>query len=274
MNRLRQFLLLSLIFLSFILLTACGVPSGDPKEVLNKYYENVKNGNFESAYEVLAEQNKKNISKEDFILYEQLNNEIMRLKNFKIEKVRDLKEIKLGGTPYKYATEFNVTEIIEDYYDDKKEKSNNFTVFVVDDNGTWKVFKDLDIKKAISSNLVQLGWMYTEGKGKDKNFNEAAINFKRALDYDKENADAYYGLGVVYHYSERYDESIAQLNLALAKSDDKAFKSDVYNVLGLSYIGKENYKKAKEAYNKALELNPNNEYAKNNLVQLKEFLGE
>ncbi|NLW05630.1 MAG: tetratricopeptide repeat protein [Pseudomonadaceae bacterium] len=269
MSRARQFLFWIFIILGFLLLTGCGAPSGDPKEAVVKYYDSVKNGNFEAAYEIMAEQSKKNISKEDFVLYQQLNREIMRLKDFKIEKVQDLRNIELEGSSYKFAAEFNITETIEEYYDDKKEKSNTYKVLVVDDNNAWKVYKDLDIKKAISSNYAEIGWMYAVGKGKDRNLNEAAINFKRALEYDKENADAYYGLGVVYHDSGRYDESIKQLNLALTKSNDKAFQSNVYNVIGLSYVGKENYQKAKEAYNKAIELDPNNEYARNNLSMLK-----
>lgn len=268
-GKLKQCLLWSSVFLLLILLTGCGAPSGNPEEVINKYYQNVKDGNFETAYDIMTEQNKKNISKEDFNLFQQLNNEIQRFKDFKIEKVNDLKDKELDGTIYVYAVEFNVTEIVEDYYDDKKEKSNSYKAFVVGDNGVWRIYKDLDIKKEISANYVDIGWMYLEGKGKDLNRNEAVINFKLALEFDRENADAYYGIGAAYEELGRYDESIEQLNLALAKNNDNKFQSNIYNILGLNYAGKEDYQKAEESYNKAIELNPDNEYARNNLSILK-----
>ncbi|WKV08203.1 NTF2-like N-terminal transpeptidase domain-containing protein [Thermoanaerobacterium sp. CMT5567-10] len=266
------FLLWCTLILVFLLIAGCGAPSGDPKEVLSQYYEDIQNNNIEDAYHLLTEQNKKNINKEDFKLFQQLNNEIMKLKSFKIEKVADFKNKKMGDLQYKYVIEFNVTEIDTLYYDNKDE-TNNYREYIVDDNGTWKIYKDIDIKKAIASDYVRIGSMYVDGKGEDRDFNQALIDFKNALKYDKNNTDVYYGMGLSYYYLERYNEAIEQLNLALSKINDKKSRSDIYNVLGLSYEGIEKYSDALDAFNKAIESNSENEYAKSNLTALKNFLG-
>ena len=39
-------------------------------------------------------------------------------------------------------------------------------------------------------------------------------------------------------------------------------KADAMNVIGLDYVGNSNIKKAKTSFEQALQLNPNNEYAK------------
>lgn len=256
------------VLLFVMLFVGCGKPSGDPQDILNKYYESVKNSNFDAAYDLVTEQDKKSMSKEDFILYQRLNNEIMGFKSFKIEKEQNVKNKELNGTLYDYATEFNVVEITEYYYDDNKEISETFKEVVVNEDNSWKVCKNWNVKTGIANNYTIIGWMYAEGKGKKWNLNEAAINFKNALKYDKEDWEAYYGLAYTYFGLGRYDESIEQVSRALNGAKDKEFQSKSYNILGLNYASKGDYTKAKETYNKALELDSNNEYARNNLLSL------
>jgi len=65
------------------------------------------------------------------------------------------------------------------------------------------------------------------------------------------------------------DDALGSINTFLSKETDNKKKSDGYNVLGSIYVAKNNINDAKVAYNKALELNPDNEYAKTNLASLK-----
>jgi tetratricopeptide (TPR) repeat protein len=246
------------------MLVGCA-PKGDPSQVMKDYYQNIKDGNIEGAYDKLSEASKKNFSKEDFIKWQSVSKETSQLKDFKVEKSNEYKDKELDGLKFKNVVEFNITEKIQDLADNK-EDSNNYKRNVVNDNGTWKVYRDKENgKEIVAKALNHLAYMYSEGKGKSKDSNQAAMLLNESLKYNKELAGTYYSLGYVYSDLGRYDESISVLNTYLSKEKDNIKKSDGYNILGNNYVRKNDLSKAKESYNKALELNPNNQYAKTNL---------
>lgn len=110
--------------------------------------------------------------------------------------------------------------------------------------------------------------MYQEGKGKDKNLLESANACNEALKYDPNNVYAYYSLARAYLLLNRYDDSIDKATVGLTKTSEKNTQSDFYVVMGNVFFSKRNFPKAKESYQKALDLNPSNEYAKTNLANL------
>lgn len=257
--------LISIFIVIFTFMLVGCAPKGDPSQVMKDYYQNIKDGNIEGAYDKLSEASKKNFSKEDFIKWQSVSKETSQLKDFKVEKSNEYKDKELDGLKFKNVVEFNITEKIQDLADNK-ENSNNYKRNVINDNGTWKVYKDKENgKEIVAKELKQLAYMYSQGKGKSKDLNQAAIILNESLKYDKEFARTYYSLGFVYWQLERYDEAISVLNTYLSKEKDNNAKSDGYNVLGNAYLSKKDLTKAKENYNKALELNPNNQYAKTNL---------
>ncbi|AKA68553.1 tetratricopeptide repeat protein [Clostridium scatologenes] len=261
---------LSIIFIIVFAFSLIGcAPKGDPSQVMNDYYQNIKDGNIEGAYDKLSEASKKNFSKEDFIKWQNTSKEVSILKEAKVEKSNEYKDKDLDGIKYKNVVEFNITERTQDLYENK-ENSSTYKRNVVNDNGTWKVYRGKENgKEMVAGTLNNLALMYSEGKGKTKDSNQAAILFNEALKYDKECTNAYFGLGVVYYDLERYDESINLINTFISKEKDNKQKSLGYNALGNSYSGKNDNNKAKECYNKALELDPNDQYAKTNLQDLK-----
>ncbi len=96
-----------------------------------------------------------------------------------------------------------------------------------------------------------------------KEDNENAISlFKKALQSDPKYAPAYAGLGDAYwqrvgrFYAERawIDSSIASSTIAISLDPSLA---EGYKALGLGYVGKGWWRKAFQAYRKALDLNPN-----------------
>jgi tetratricopeptide (TPR) repeat protein len=76
------------------------------------------------------------------------------------------------------------------------------------------------------------------------------------------------GLASAYIDLDRYDDSIEKGRMCIEKSKSNEQKSDAYNVIGLAYANKNQINDAREAFTKALELNPNNEYAKTNLARV------
>ena len=261
-------ILLILSITTIALLTGCK-PKGEPMQPITAYYQNIKDGNIEGAYEQLAEANKKNFTKEDFIKFQETNAELMTLKDFKIEIFEEYKNKDIEGTVYKNVVEFTVVETVQHLYADK-EQPINYKRSVVNDNGVWKLLRDkMNPKEAIANNLNNIAWMYIDGKGKTNNLNQAITVLNEALKYDKNFAPLYYALGVCYQDLNRNDEALTAINTYLTKDTDKTQKSDGYNVLGNIYSNKENIDKSKESYEKAIEFNPDNQYAKTNLEQLK-----
>ena len=100
-----------------------------------------------------------------------------------------------------------------------------------------------------------------------KDYNQAEASFKRSIGINSKYSEARYNLCVIYLKVDKYDLAIEQCSLAssdiLYRSRDKAFTS-----LGVAYFRKGETAKAKESYDKALELNPAFVYTHNELGKL------
>ena len=263
----RKIAILLVCILMFVLV-GCK-PKEDPTVFINSYYQNIKDSNFEAAYDKLSAESQKNIIKEDFITWQTLALEVQQLKDDKLEKSSEEKNKTIDGIKYKNSIEYTITEKITDFYSNK-EITNNYKRNVVEENGKWKLYRGKENGKEIIANMYYLaGSMYADGKGKDKDLNQAATDFSNGLGYDKDYFNLYLGLGTVYFGLQRYDDSIKAIDSYLAKETKNESKSDAYNIKGLDYEGLNSVDKAKEMLNKALELNPNNEFAKTNLASLK-----
>lgn len=260
---------LSFIILSSTILFVGCAPKGDPSQILNDYYQNIKDNNIEGAYNKLSEATKKSFSKEDFIYWQKLNSEISTYKSVKVEKSNEYKSKYLDGINFKNLIEFNVVENSQDLYQNK-EVTFNYKRYVINDNGVWKIYRGREnSKEIIAETATKLAWMYIEGKGVTKNLNQAATTLNDALKYSNDNADVYYALGRTYTELNRYDEAVDATNKYLSKAKDNESKSNGYNLLGVISMNRNQMDNAKISFNKALELNPNNQYAKTNLQQIK-----
>lgn len=261
--------IISLIILSFGF-SGCA-PKGDPAQVLNDYYDNIKNGNAEAAYEDLANASKKNFQKEDFIKWVKTQSESYPFKSAKLDKSNEYKNKKLDSIVYKNAVEFNVIDSSHDNYNNK-DTSVNYKRYVVNDNGKWKVYREKENgKDVLADSMNDLAWMYIDGKGKDKDLNQAASILNESIKVNPSYNATYYALASAYCTLERYEESISAVNRYINNAKSNEDKSDAYNILGLDYKGKEDYGNAKKYFNQAIQLNSNNQYAKTNLQQLQQL---
>lgn len=266
----KKLLYIFMVLTIIITLSACETkPKGDPAQALNDYYQDIKDSNLEGAYGLLATETTKNFPKEDYVTWQKYNKETETLKSVKVENSNEYKNKEIDGTTYKNAVEFNVTETGQDLFNDK-EVTRNYKRYVVNDNGSWKVYREkADSKELIAKVMVDLANMYSEGKGKPKDLNQAATILNNALQYSENLPQVYYYLGRTYLDLTRYDEALDAINKCISKASDDTGKSSAYTVLGSIYVYKHQFGDAKNAYNKALELNPNNQYAKTNLQNLK-----
>lgn len=263
---LKKFKLYVLLLICILLLVPGCKPKGDPGQVITNYYQNVKDGNFEAAYNCLASDAMNSISKDDFTEFQKTQRELGQFKDFKITKVSEQKKETIDGKEYNNVIKFNVIETVLGYYENK-EQSDTTDRYVINDNGNWKMLRGGDVKEVIAKNYLRIAGMYSEGKGKEKNLISSIENLNKALSkYDI--AQAHYALGCVYNELNRNDEAIEQENVFISKAPDNKTKSDAYNVIGCAYLGKNDLSQAKANFQKALDLNPNNEYARNNLTRL------
>jgi putative PEP-CTERM system TPR-repeat lipoprotein len=89
--------------------------------------------------------------------------------------------------------------------------------------------------------------------------------FLKAIELDANLVDAYVQLSKIYGASRRYDEALAKANTALAIEPRNLA---VQMLVGTLYEGNDDLTKAKEAYEKALVINPSFAPAANNLAYL------
>ncbi|CAB0035055.1 unnamed protein product [Trichogramma brassicae] len=97
---------------------------------------------------------------------------------------------------------------------------------------------------------------------KMEKFNDALKCYSKAIEMDNRNAIFYCNRAAVYSKIGNHHSAIKDCEAAL--SIDPTY-SKAYGRLGLAYSNLNDFKKSKEFYEKALELEPDNESFKNNL---------
>ncbi len=111
--------------------------------------------------------------------------------------------------------------------------------------------------------------MYQTGQGKQMDQREAATNFRRALEYDPTNPYANYGLGFSLFDLGQYDEALTYYQYSLEHSYFDEDKSNAHTGIGVCYEQKRKYNNAREHFNEALKLDPNNQWALDGLSRVK-----
>lgn len=270
-DTMRKILIVLLSTILLFMLTGCNsVPKEDPQEVMERYYQYIKDSNYEAAYEMSSKNSKEDVSKDDFIKFAGLLKEVFVTQEFKVELVKEYENKKIENIEFKNVVEFSVTEKRIILFENNKEESSTRTRYLVAEDGVWKFYKGKENgKQNVADALNTVANMYTEGKGKTLDLNKAATLLSEALTYDDTLARTYYNLGRVYIKLERYDEGIEKLNKYLALETDTKGLSNGYNVIGAAYLHQLDIDNAKINFEKALELNANNEYAKTNLSKIK-----
>jgi len=247
-----------------------GLPEGDPKQVMDEYYKNMKEHNYESAYDMLAEASKKNFQKIDFIYFNKISNELGIRQLAQITKSIEYRFGDLDGIKYKYVVEYSVMEIHQDLIKDQPCQIWS-KIYVVDDQGSWKIYRGNEnsgeLIDEISARLASL-YQYGNG-GKPKDLNMAASVLNDTLRYCKDCPIVYHKLGIIYMELKRYDDALDAIDHFLLIAKDNNDKSDGYNVKGCVFLRQNQMYVAREYFNKALELNPDNKYAKSNLTLIK-----
>ena len=262
---LKKLILSLLCFLVALVMLGCGKPSGDPKAVLQKYYTAIETGDALAAYECLTEKIKANVNKDDLVNRLKVQRIFSTYKGYSLGTATDQGEKELNGQKYKNVFSFTVSEKIVRHGQDK-ETFGNYVTYVVNDNGNWRVHSPIydDPKKVFSNTYANLGWYYLQ-ESKDYNLVEAIAALKKAVQYNDNNFSAHWGLARAFSQAKRFTEAIVEAKKAIEIAEDNKAKGTAYVELGVIFANTNNYYESAIAFQEAIKVDPENEYAKNNL---------
>ena len=100
----------------------------------------------------------------------------------------------------------------------------------------------------------------------DQNFEQAELNYRRALEQEK-STNGTYNLGNSTYRQERYDEAVTHFQAAAEAANDDATKANAFHNLGNAHFQEGQFKESVEAYKNALRLNPKDLESKQNLLR-------
>ncbi|MBR0519131.1 tetratricopeptide repeat protein, partial [bacterium] len=103
-----------------------------------------------------------------------------------------------------------------------------------------------------------------EGEYKIKSFDNAASDYKKALEYKPNWNDVTFNLGNTYFRQKKYDEAETEYNKIVETGKESLKAQALYNLGNIAYK-KGDLKKAEELYKKSLRINPKDKDAKYNL---------
>lgn len=127
-----------------------------------------------------------------------------------------------------------------------------------------------DLKKFIDTGnrLYDLG-KKTEN---DSLFNEASINYQKALQADKSSVEAKFNQADALYKQKQYDKAASMFQSIAAETDKKDLKSMAYHNLGNSLLKTEKYKESMDAFKQALKANPDDMDTKYNYAYAKQMM--
>jgi len=106
--------------------------------------------------------------------------------------------------------------------------------------------------------------------GERKRFADAIREFTRAIALQPRVPEFYYDRGSAYRETGSPDAAIADFSAALSLKPGFA---SALNDRGLAYVQKGTYRLAIEDFSSALAINPNDADVRNNLNQVRSFVG-
>jgi Ca-activated chloride channel homolog len=107
---------------------------------------------------------------------------------------------------------------------------------------------------------------------KDNKFTDAEVNYKKALEKNKESSHGVFNLGDALYKQGRFDEAAQQYQNIASTGGDSELKSKAYHNLGNALLRNQKIPESISAYKEALKLNPGDIDTKYNLEFAKTLL--
>jgi Ca-activated chloride channel homolog len=99
----------------------------------------------------------------------------------------------------------------------------------------------------------------------DQKYTDAEVNYRKALEKEKELVQGHFNLGNALAKEGKYDDAMKEFAIAGEKAASPETKGHAWYNIGNSLMGGQKYQDAVDAYIKSLQANPRDEEAKYNL---------
>ena len=100
---------------------------------------------------------------------------------------------------------------------------------------------------------------------RDQKFSDAEVNYRKALEKEKELVQGHFNLGDALTKQGKFDEAVKEYQNALAKAEAKDTKAYAHYNIGNSQMKQQHYQDAVQSYIDALKLEPKDDDTKYNL---------
>ncbi len=101
---------------------------------------------------------------------------------------------------------------------------------------------------------------------KENNFQDAEVQYKKALELNPNYEKATYNLGNAIYQQDRYTEAVPMFDLVTKTTKDKTVKGENFHNIGNAMMKQKDYDKAIGAYKNALRNNPDDDETRYNLA--------
>lgn len=287
--KIEVFLLFLVLLISFTF-TACSSTENEA-EFVEEYYENLKYGKYEEAYNMLSQASKDNISIEDYEKYHMYLKDLEILEEYKIDKdnirVEDYNdpddEIKYKGAIY---VPVNLRVRFSCGPNKGKISSTEITYILINDGILWK--GDTLLAENLSQLYAQLALFKLSEENAD--LEEVLQLTQEALKEDDTNYDMYRIQYKAYFKMQKFDDAlkcidkyISQLKLTdipanenltdeQKKIKEKTYKYLLSNALVDKALVMETPEQAKVYIQEALSVDPENQWAADCLAELEKIM--
>jgi tetratricopeptide (TPR) repeat protein len=96
-------------------------------------------------------------------------------------------------------------------------------------------------------------------------FQQVIIDGEESLSIFPNQAELYLYTGIAYSQTRKHDKAVSYLKNALdLETEDEEIRTQIFSTLGDSYNALKQFRESDQAYDKALEINPDNHYVLNN----------
>jgi Ca-activated chloride channel family protein len=106
----------------------------------------------------------------------------------------------------------------------------------------------------------------------DKKYADAEVNFRKALEKNKEVKEGIFNLGDALYKQQRFDESAEQYRRSAESIADPRLKAQAYHNYGNALLKSKKYEESLGAYKEALKYNPKDEDTKYNYEYARQLL--
>ncbi len=239
------------------------------KQMILRYYQDFQAGDDKSIYELLHPESREKLGKENIMAWMEQLRETIELESFEIKDIQLKDTIRMGENSVADGISVQVSETNRDLYTSEILSSDIQYFLLRNAEGEYRIYFDQRrVLSSMAKNHIIIGAMYIDGLGKGKDLTQGIEHFQKALEMEPTLIEAHYSLGAAYLAKREWEQAIVEEEAYLTNSQDDEGRGEAYNIIGLAYQEMGDRVKAREAFEQAVQLNPESLFALSHLNEL------